>query len=428
MDNDMKALLSGHTLKEVETALPLVFRIKRTPIVWGPPGIGKTAMINKLAKDVSYTIKEAPNDFLAEVLPDTYGKVFQGRKVFPVRLIICNPTDMKGIPVFDTEYKEAVWVMTGLFPTAEKALWELEYKITSLLSDGREVHPSLITRLERALHDQHALLFMDEITQAPQTVQHSALQILLDRSSGTYDLPDAVDVICAGNRASDKAGSHSMSSVLGSRLVHFYIECPSVDEFLEIASNIDFEPSVMGYLKAQPDMLYTFDPTKFTGAGETHDATFACPRTWEMVSDLLKITNNADILETIIPGMIGGVANDFLSWLKMYKNLADPDAYLDGSVSLKEVGETFHPDGVYSVSLEYSFLIRCIRECSKNLSEDRVRNLCKLFMRDESTVDIAVSAMMDMKKHRELKLDVVRSDMWEELSERINVENVFTDD
>lgn len=44
------------------------------------------------------------------------------------------------------------------------------------------------------------ILFLDEISAAPQSVQAAAYQITLDRVVGEHKLPDNCIVIAAGNR------------------------------------------------------------------------------------------------------------------------------------------------------------------------------------------------------------------------------------
>lgn len=49
------------------------------------------------------------------------------------------------------------------------------------------------------------ILFLDEISAAPQSVQAAAYQITLDRVVGEHKLPDNCIVIAAGNRVTDKS-------------------------------------------------------------------------------------------------------------------------------------------------------------------------------------------------------------------------------
>jgi len=49
-----------------------------------------------------------------------------------------------------------------------------------------------------------AILFLDELTSAPQMTQAGCYQLVLDRKFGEYRLPDGWVVIAAGNPASER--------------------------------------------------------------------------------------------------------------------------------------------------------------------------------------------------------------------------------
>ena len=64
------------------------------------------------------------------------------------------------------------------------------------------------------------ILFLDEISAAPQSVQAAAYQITLDRTIGEHKLPENCIVIAAGNRVTDKSVAYTMPKALANRLMH----------------------------------------------------------------------------------------------------------------------------------------------------------------------------------------------------------------
>ena len=54
------------------------------------------------------------------------------------------------------------------------------------------------------------ILFLDELTSAPQMTQAGCYQLVLDRKLGEYTLPDDWVVIAAGNPASERVGRRSL--------------------------------------------------------------------------------------------------------------------------------------------------------------------------------------------------------------------------
>src|SRR6056297_1570775 len=71
-------------------------RKKRPIFLWGPPGIGKS--------DIVHQIGEALN-----------------AHVIDVRLSLWEPTDIKGIPYFDSNANKMVWAPPSELPDAEMA-------------------------------------------------------------------------------------------------------------------------------------------------------------------------------------------------------------------------------------------------------------------------------------------------------------------
>ena len=143
------------------------------PMLWGSPGIGKSQLVHQVAVEIEKTT---------------------GKKttVTDVRLLLFNPIDLRGIPVANEEKTLAVWLRPKIFQ----------------MDEG-----------ENAIN----ILFLDEISAAPPSVQAAAYQITLDRVIGEHKLPDNCIVIAAGNRTTDKSVAYKMPKALANRLMHFEI-------------------------------------------------------------------------------------------------------------------------------------------------------------------------------------------------------------
>ncbi len=234
-------------------------------MLWGPPGVGKSQAIRQIAKDITKnTGKET--------------------KITDVRLLLFNPIDLRGIPTSNADKTLAIWLKPQIF----------------------QMDPS---------DDIVNILFLDEISAAPQSVQAAAYQITLDRVVGEHKLPDNCIIIAAGNRVTDKSVSFKMPKALANRLLHIEVE-GSFESWQNWAVRAGVNPKVIGYLSFRTDQLFGFDP-------KSDDLAFATPRSWEMVSNLLN--NVCDDIETMYPlisGLIGsGLALEFRSWCKMHFKL-----------------------------------------------------------------------------------------------------------
>lgn len=168
------------------------------------------------------------------------------------------------------------------------------------------------------------ILFLDEISAAPQSVQAAAYQITLDRTVGEHKLPDNCIVIAAGNRTTDKSVAFKMPKAIANRLMHIEIE-GSFKSWKEWAISSGVNDKVIGFLSFRQNYLMGFD-------SGSDDLAFPTPRTWEMVSNILNgIDDDIDNMYSLITGIIGtGTAVEFRAWAKIYKDLTSIKDIFDG--------------------------------------------------------------------------------------------------
>lgn len=244
-------------------------------MLWGQPGVGKSQGVKEIASRI--------------------GKLTGKRvDVTDVRLLLFNPIDLRGIPVANEDRTLAVWLKPKIFQ----------------MDDSNDVVN---------------ILFLDEISAAPQSVQSAAYQITLDRVVGEHKLPDNCIVIAAGNRVTDKSVSYKMPKALANRLLHFDTET-SFDSWKRWAIRSGIHPLVTGFLNFRPDLLNTFDPGN-------DSLSFATPRSWEMVSNILNnISTDFDTIQPLITGLVGrGIATELKSWSKVYSNLPNVEMIFEGT-------------------------------------------------------------------------------------------------
>ena len=254
---------------------------KRRPVfLWGPPGIGKSDIVKQIGEDA-------------------------GREVIDVRLALWEPTDIKGIPYYNSDQGKMVWAPPSELPTNE---------------------------------DSTAIIFLDELNSAPPAVQAAAYQLILNRRVGTYELPKGVDVVAAGNREGDRGVTYRMPAPLANRFIHLEMKI-DFDDFQEWAVNNSVHPEVLGYVGFAKQDLYDFDPKSPSKA-------FATPRSWVFVSDLLKDDDcDIDTLHNLIAGAVGdGLAVKFMAHRKIAGRLPKAEDILKGKVkdlSIKEVSAMY---------------------------------------------------------------------------------------
>lgn len=287
--------------KHAKKSLRKAFKSKRPIFIWGPPGIGKSDIIKQLGTELD-------------------------AHVIDVRLSLWEPTDIKGIPYFDSNDGTMRWAP-----------------------------PSELPSKEFASHHKMIILFMDEMNSAAPSVQAAAYQLILNRRVGTYELPDNVVMVAAGNRETDKGVTYRMPAPLANRFVHLEMAVDWEDWF-EWAVEHKLHKDIMGFLTFSKKDLYDFDPKSSSRA-------FATPRSWNFVSELL-IDDDTDesTLTDLTAGSVGeGLAIKFMAHRKIASKMPNPTDILSGKVTKMESKEI---SAMYSltVSLCYELKEACDRK------------------------------------------------------------------
>jgi MoxR-like ATPase len=171
--------------------------VVRPVFVWGPPGIGKSALVTRFAAELGMPCVSLLGSQLA-------------------------PEDLIGVP-----------------------------QITDGVS--RFFPPAMIARKEAYC------LFLDELNACSQEVQKAFYSLIHDRRIGEYVLPEGSVVIGAGNRAQDAAIVKPMSSALINRMVHVHLKV-SAKDWLAWATASGIHPRVLEYIENRPDHLWSPPP------------------------------------------------------------------------------------------------------------------------------------------------------------------------
>lgn len=261
-------------------------------MLWGAPGVGKSQGVRQIAKEIAE-------------------KTYKTVKVTDVRLLLFNPVDLRGIPTANADKTLAVWLKPQIFHMDTSA-------------------------------DVINILFLDEISAAPQSVQAAAYQITLDRTVGEHKLPENCIVIAAGNRVTDRSVAFNMPKALANRLCHIDIFA-DMDAWHDWAVKSNINRSVIGFLDSHPDMLMGFSHSD-------NDNSFPTPRSWEMVSNILNnISSSVSEMFILISGCIGlNAAAEFQNWCEIYSRLPIVEDIFNGVVSDVPV----HPEGLFALSSE----------------------------------------------------------------------------
>lgn len=276
-------------------ALTLAVAADLPVLLWGEPGIGKTAALTQLARSLD--------------LPLT-----------TVIASVHEPSDFSGLPVVGDDP-----AVQGI-PMAP---------------------PDWAVRLVRA---GRGLLFLDELSTAPPAVQAALLRLVLERRVGALRLPPGVRIVAAANPRSSAADGRELSPPLANRFVHLQwahehevvvrglggtwprATLPRLDP-QRLPAAVDFaRRAVCGLLATRPTLVHRLP------SGETRrGGAWPSPRSWEMTLRLVAFAHAAgssrDVLSLLVRGAVGdGPGLELLASVDRMELpdpetlLADPDA------------------------------------------------------------------------------------------------------
>ncbi len=279
-------------------------RARRSIFVWGAPGIGKSDVVRQVADAMSRR--------------DAEGNVIKECEVYDVRLLLLDPCDLRGVPYRNPDTNKMLWSEPSILPP--EFLPNPNWK-----DDAAET----VDRWSKNM--DYCILFLDELTAAPPSVQAAAYQLVLDRKIGDYNLPENCMVVAAGNRQSDRGVVYKMPTPLSNRFIHIEMNV-NPKEWLEWAITNSIHPDVIGFISEKQAYLHDFDPTK----AEAMRA-FATPRSWEFVSDMchdrVKFGTDSETFDTLVYGSVGeGTGIEFVNWLRSAKDLPKASDILSGKV------------------------------------------------------------------------------------------------
>lgn len=186
------------TISEVQSALAKILSkgIKHSVFMWGPPGIGKSSVVKKIAKD-------------------------SDMQLIDLRISQLAPTDLRGLPY--VEDGRAKFAPPTFLPT-----------------------------------EGSGILFVDEFNMASPSMMGIAQQLILDRQVGDYVVPDGWFIVAAGNRTEDRAAVSQMPAPVANRFIHFNVEA-DLPSWKEYAISQGVNEQIVSFLNFRPQLLFDFN-------------------------------------------------------------------------------------------------------------------------------------------------------------------------
>ena len=293
--------------------------VRQRPIfLIGAPGIGKTQIMEQVAKDcglglVSYTITHHTRQS-AIGLPYISKNEYDG-----------------------TEYEVTEYTMSEIVASVYEKM-----KKTGL---------------------REGILFIDEINCVSETLAPAMLQFLQCKSFGNHQIPKGWMIVAAGNPPEYNKSVREFDVVTMDRVKKIEVE-PEFTVWKEYAYKENVHGAVISYLSTKPAYFYQMEMT-------VDGMRFATPRGWEDLSKMLQVYEklgkavDREVVEQYI--QYPKIAKDFANYLELYYKYRTDyqiDAVLSGTMDeilLKKIRHASFDERLSVVSLILSKLTENFR-------------------------------------------------------------------
>ena len=259
---------------------------QRPLLLMGPPGIGKTAIVEQAAREcgvnlVSYTITHHTRQS-AIGLPFIEKKQYGGR----------------------------------------------EYSVTEYTMS--EIVASIYDQIERS-GIKEGILFLDEINCVSETLAPTMLQFLQYKTFGTHRVPEGFVIVTAGNPARYNRSVRDLDIVTLDRVRRIDIEA-DYEAWKSYARDAGVHGAVLAYLEIKPQNFYKVQ-------ADVNGKRFVTARGWEDLSRSMRVCEKLG--KPVTAGLVSQylqdreTAEDFAAYYELYnkyKNVYRIREILDGSV------------------------------------------------------------------------------------------------
>ena len=270
----------------------MIPQIRQRPILlMGPPGIGKTQVMEQVAKEckvalVAYTITHHTRQS-AVGLPFIEKKVYSGK----------------------------------------------EYSVTEYTMS--EIIASIYDKMEET-GLKEGILFIDEINCVSETLAPTMLQFLQCKMFGNQKIPEGWIIVAAGNPPEYNKSVRDFDVVTLDRIKKIDVDV-NYDVWKEYAYQADIHPAILAYLEIRRDYFYRMETT-------VDGRVFATARGWEDLSRLIQsyeklgIEINAELVGEFLQKE--ETARDFAGFYQLYTKYGEDyqiPAILNGELSSEKL-------------------------------------------------------------------------------------------
>lgn len=223
------------------------------PLLVSPPGIGKTSMVQMIAREFKAELRH-------------------------LRLNSIPPEEAVGLQFLDHETKRTIRYAPAWLPAEDG-------------SDGDVV------------------VFLDELMQAPDEYRKGIMSALLERYLGQHKIPDNCMFIAAGNSVEDGSNVYELDRATADRFGVIRI-IPNLESWAnDYAREKNLNTAIVGYLRHRPEHFELTDPD----ATDNPDIVIKpSPRSWEALSRFIDAAYKDNLEEDEIKAGINGKVGEII--------------------------------------------------------------------------------------------------------------------
>ena len=266
---EIKDTVAAYLAKDEFGAYEIPSIRQRPMLLIGPPGIGKTQIMEQVAQEcriglVAYTITHHTRQS-AVGLPFIEHKMYGGK----------------------------------------------EYAVTEYTMS--EIVASVYDRIEKSGLPE-GILFIDEINCVSETLAPTMLQFLQGKAFGNHKIPEGWIIVAAGNPPEYNKSVREFDIVTMDRIRRIDVE-PDLPVWKEYAKTAGVHPSILSYLNVRPQNFCQIETT-------VDGKRFVTPRGWEDLSELIWIYEKQERkMDRELVGeyiQFPKIAKDFANYLELY--------------------------------------------------------------------------------------------------------------
>ncbi len=283
---EIKKTVRAYTARTAAGTFRIPVPRQRPVLLIGPPGIGKTAIMEQIAGEcgvglVSYTMTHHTRQSAI------------------------------GLPVL-----------------TERQFSGKEYTVTSYTMS--EIIASVYGQIEKT-GCTDGILFLDEINCVSETLMPAMLQFLQYKTFGSHALPEGWVIVAAGNPPAYNRSVREFDTVTLDRVRYMKVE-PDFPIWKHYAVERGLHPAVLSFLELRPERFYVMEP------GEKG---FVTGRAWEDLSEILLTMEELDLgVEDVLFGQYlqdEDTAAEFTFYYRLYekwKKELKPEQILTGAADM----------------------------------------------------------------------------------------------